>query len=398
LADKPENRGVYVASLDKPAERVFLLRAETAAIAAPGGDGKDYLLWLRDGTLLAQEFDMGALKLRGEAHAIGGPIPRMGIVGTMPVSASTSGQLLYSPSGSVSQLTWFDRAGRPLARVEEENLYSFPFRLSPDGRRVVATRDRPGGDDLWLLDLERGGSTSRFTSASNTNIYPVWSPDGRMIVFSTAALRIFRKDSGGLSDEQRITEGPNQQYANDWSRDGRLLIFHQNAPGTQRDLWILPLTPEGKVPGNAKPTPYRQTEFNEWNARFSPEPSPHWVAYQSDKTGRYDVYISAFPEPRAEFQISTAGGQYPQWAPGGRELFYVAPDNKLMAVDLTMADRVHASTPRVLFTLPIIDNGWPPYDTIDGQRFLVRAVPQQAPPLTVIVNWPALLKRRAAGQ
>jgi hypothetical protein len=122
-----------------------------------------------------------------------------------------------------------------------------------------------------------------------------------------------------------------------------------------------------------------RTKFNEVYARFSPEPSPRWVAYQSDETGRAEVYISAFPERRGKFPISTGGGQYPEWGAGGRELFYVAPDNKLMAVDLTItADTVRPSTPRPLFTLPIIDNGYSPYDTIDGQRFLVRAVPQQS--------------------
>jgi hypothetical protein len=122
------------------------------------------------------------------------------------------------------------------------------------------------------------------------------------------------------------------------------------------------------------------------------------VAYQSDETGRYEVYVQGFSEPRAKFQISTGGGQYPEWGVGGRELFYVAADNKLMAADLTItADAVRPSVPRALFTLPIIDNGWSPYDTIDGQRFLVRAVPQQAsPPLTVIVNWPTLLRKRPA--
>jgi predicted Ser/Thr protein kinase len=396
-ADKPENSGVYVATFAKPAERVFLLRTETAAIVAPGGDGRDYLLWLRGGTLLAQEFDTGAVKLRGEPGAIAGPISSAGTIGAMPFSASAGGQLLYTTAGAASQLTWFDRTGRLLAGVGEENLYSFPFRLAPDGRRAAATRDRPGGNDLWLLDLERGFA-SRFTSASAFNIYPVWSPDSRTILFSPAAPRLFRKDSGGSSDEQRVIEGPNPQYANDWSRDGRFIIYHEIPPGTQRDLWILPFTPEGKVPANAKPSPYLRTKFNEWNARFSPEPSPHWVAYQSDETGRYEVYIQSFPERRSKFPISTDGGQYPEWGAGGRELFYVAPDDKLMAVDLTITpDDVRRSVPRALFTLPIIDNGWSPYDTIDGQRFLVRAVPQRAsPPLTVIVNWPALPKKGSA--
>jgi hypothetical protein len=389
---------VYVVPLAKPAERVFLLRTETAAIFAPGGDGKDYLLWLRGGTLVAEEFDAGDLKLRGEAHAIAGPIFNSGVPGMSPVSAS-SGQVLYDASGSTSQLTWFDRAGRRLAFVGEEQVYSLPFRLAPDGRRVAATRERPGGNDLWLLDLERG-SASRFTSASANNIYPVWSPDGRTIVFSTAALRLFRKDAGGSSDEQQVTDGPNSQYAQDWSRDGRFVVYGELAPGTQRDLWTLPLTPEWNVPKNAKPSPYLRTKFNETTARFSPEPTPRWVAFESDETGRYEIYIKAFPEPGEKFPISTGGGQYPEWGAGGREIFYVAPDNKLMAVDLTItADAVRASEPRALFTLPIIDNGYSPYDTIDGQRFLVRAVPQQAsPPLTVIVNWPVLLKRGSAAQ
>jgi Tol biopolymer transport system component/predicted Ser/Thr protein kinase len=401
LADKPENSGVYVTTFAKPAERVFLLRTESAAIVTPGGDGRDYLLWLRGGTLLAQEFDTGALKLRGEAQAIAGPIPSMGIIGGMPVSTSVSGQLLYNNAGSASQLTWFDRAGTLLAPVGEENVYSYPFRLSPNGHRAVATRDRPGGNDLWLLDLERGGSVSRFTSASTAfDIYPVWSPDGRTILFTTAAQRLIRKDSGGSSEEQLVIEGSNQQYADDCSRDGRFLIYHEVAPGTQRDLWTLPFTPEGKVPANAEPTPYLRTEFNETNARFSPEPSPRWVAYQSDKTGRYEVYIQGFPKRGDEVKISTGGGQYPEWGAGGRELFYTAPDNKLMVADVTInGDKVLPPTPRALFTLPIIENGYSPYDTIDGQRFLVRALPQQAsPPLTVIVNWPALLRKRAAGR
>jgi Tol biopolymer transport system component/tRNA A-37 threonylcarbamoyl transferase component Bud32 len=398
-ADKPENSGVYVATFAKPTERLFLLRTETGAIFAPGGDGKNYLLWLRGGTLLAQELDPDTPKLRGEAHAIAGPIPSTAAFGVMPVFASATGQLLYNATSSASQLTWFDRAGRLLAPVGEENAYSFPFRLSPDGRRAAATRDRPGGNDLWLLDMA-GGPASRFTSASALNAMPIWSPDGRTILFTTAAEGLFRKDSGGSGGEQRVTEGSNQQYASDWSRDGRFLIYMENAPDTQRDLWIVPFTAEGKIPGNAKPSPYVQTKFNEAQPRFSPEPSPRWVVYQSDRTGRYEVYIQSFPEAHGEVPISTGGGKYPEWGAGGRELFYVAPDNRLMAVDLTItADRVRPIAERALFTLPIIDTGYSPYDTIDGRRFLVRALPQQAsPPLTVIVNWPALLKKGSAAQ
>src|SRR5262249_4988877 len=145
--NRPENLGVYVASFAKPAERVFF-RTESAAIFAPGADGKGYLLWLRGGALLVQELDTAALKLRGEAHAIAGPITSIGTFGTNPVSPSAGGQLLYDAAGWASQFAWFDRRGSRLAPVGEENLYSYPFRLSPDGRRVVATRGKPGGNDL----------------------------------------------------------------------------------------------------------------------------------------------------------------------------------------------------------------------------------------------------------
>jgi hypothetical protein len=206
--------------------------------------------------------------------------------------------------------------------------------------------------------------------------------------------------ASGRKVSQGIPEDGSRAVENDWSRDGRFLIYFEIAPNTQRDLWTLRFTLEGKVSQKANPSLYLRTKFNEGNARFSPEQSPRWVAYQSDKTGRYEIYVRGFPEPRGEVLVSTGGGQYPEWGVDGRELFYVAPDNKLMAVDLKItADAVQRSTPGALFPLPIIENGWSPYETIDGQRFLVRAVPQQAsPPLTLIVTWPALLKKGPAGQ
>jgi hypothetical protein len=158
------------------------------------------------------------------------------------------------------------------------------------------------------------------------------------------------------------------------------------------------VSPEGKAVTEAPPKPYLRTPFNESWGRFSRETPPRWVAYQSDETGRYEIYIRSFPEPRGKFQISTGGGQYPQWGAAGRELFYVSPDHKLMAVGLRLGtDSLEASSPHELFALPSVDTGWSPYDTApDGQRFLVRATPAQAgQPLTVIVNWPALLKKGA---
>jgi Tol biopolymer transport system component len=392
--DTSENTGIYAASFAKPGEPVRLVPTDTNGLYAPGGDGKGYLLWLRGGTLVAQEFQPSTLKLAGEPHPLADPVARVGIVGQMNVAVSTGGMLLYSASNVFSQFTWLDRAGKPLATVGEPGEYISAFRLSPDGRSVATARDDPGGRDIWLLKAERG-LVGRLTTNSGLSIYPVWSPDSRTIVF-TSSRNLFRKDTSGAGSEEPLAPAANIRLATDWSRDGRYLLYWETAPDTPRRLWVLGMTPEGRAAPDAMPRPYLRTRFNESWGRFSPESPPRWVAYQSDVTGRYEVYIQAFPEPRGRFQISTGGGQYPQWGAGGHELFYVSPDYKLMVVSLKPGtDSVEPSTPRQLFPLPALDIGFSPYDTApDGQRFLVRATPGQvAPPLTVIVNWPALLKK-----
>jgi len=398
--DKPENTGVYAASLAKPGERVRLLASDMSALYAPGGDGKGYLLWLRGGSLVAQEFETGTLRLTGEPHVVANPVARISSLGQMQAAVSPSGVLLYSSANTASQLTWLDRAGRPLGTLGEPGEYT-TFQLSKDEHSVAASRDRAGGSDLWLMQAERA-ITSRFTFGSNVNFYPVWSPDGRTIVFTSGApLNLYRKDSSGAGNEERITQSPNSQLATDWSRDGRWILYHEITPGTQRNLWILPTGPGGKPSPEAKPKIYLQTRFDELWGRFSPEAPPRWIAYESDETGRYEVYIQAFPEPRGKFQISTGGGQYPQWSAGGRELFYVSPDDKLMAVSLKIGtDSVTPSAPREMFPLLMPENGWCSYQaSADGQRFLVRAAPGQGvQPLTVIVNWPAVLKKEPAAQ
>ena len=158
------------------------------------------------------------------------------------------------------------------------------------------------------------------------------------------------------------------------------------------------MTPDGKLRLDALPAPYLRTRFNESQARFSPEPSPRWVAYASDESGKYEVYIDSFPEPRGRKRISTAGGHFPQWGPGGRELYYVSLENKLMVADLKLgAGTVESPTPRELFALSLRSVAGPTYQASrDGQRFLVLSSAVTAPqPLNVIVNWPALLKRGA---
>jgi len=209
-----------------------------------------------------------------------------------------------------------------------------------------------------------------------------------------------RKEATGLGEVERLTESTNNQYPHDWSREGRFVLYSEVGAGTGWDLWVLTVTPDGKP--EAKPRPYLHSQYNEQQGRFLLEQNPHWVAYQSDESGRYEIYIDAFPEPRNRVRISTGGGQYPEWSPDGRELYYASLDSKLMAVNLkTAGDSLEASTPRELFALPVFENGYNPYDVApDGQRFLVLALPegQVSQPLTLLSNWPALLKQAPAAQ
>jgi eukaryotic-like serine/threonine-protein kinase len=395
-ADKPENSGVFVSTLAHPSDRVRLMASDSNAIYAPATDGKGYLLWLRGPTLLAREFDPVTLKFEGEPHAVADGVSAL-TTGRVNADTSDNGLLLYATAGNLNQFSWFDRSGKRLANIGDAAPDEM-MRLSPDARRIVTSRDRAGGGlDLWLMDLERGVS-SRFSFGPEPATHPVWSPDGLVLIFREAGFNIFRKDARGAGSAQRLTQSPNLQDPTDWSRDGHTLLYWEAAAATQGDIWALPISPRGEPLSNAKPRVYARTQFDERYARFLPEPNPRWVAYQSDESGRFEIYVDSFPEPHHKVRISTGGGQHAQWAPNGRELFYVSPDLRLMAVALKVtADSVEPSAPHELFELPIVDNGYSPFEVSpDGQRFLVRAAAEQSSqPLTMIVNWPALLKNPA---
>jgi Tol biopolymer transport system component len=395
--------GVYGASLAKPNEPVLILNTNTNVLYVPGGDGNSYLLFVRGTTLFAQEFDADALKLRGEPHPLADPVVSLASANWMNVASSSNGLLLYGASPMRSQFKWFDRSGRPLGIAGEPAAMN-SFRLSPDGFRAAFILGKPSGADVWVLETRRSVA-NRLTNNPSVAAYPVWSPDGQAIVFSSGRpLTLFRKQLNGPGGEEPLTSTPTSFHlATDWSRDGRFILFFDLSPGTQEDIWYLPLSPEGK-PGSApQPKPYLQTPAREFNGRFSPEVDPSsgwlWVAYQSDESGRTEVYVDSFPERRHKFRISPDGGQFPEWGPPakeGRELFYVSPEYKLMVTNVKFGqDSLEPSAPRVLFSLSADNSAWSPFQvTSDGQRFLVRATPEQqgSQPLNVIVNWPALLK------
>ena len=400
-SSEAETMGVYAAALSKPSERVRLLAANASVLYSADPTGRDYLIWQQASTLVAQSFDAESLKLSGPVIAVAESVASVGISGSLSASISKNGVLLYSTSGTQTQLTWIDRMGTRIATVGLKGNYT-GFRLSPNGRRAAVSLNGSGGPDLWILDLDRGVLT-RLTSGHGMYVFPVWSPDGGTILFQRSPTEVFRTETRGAGTQELVRRSTFTQGPLDWSRDGRSLIYFEIAPDTNRDLWILPITGDGKPVPGAQAAPYLRTPFTEWQARFSPEPSPKWVAYQSNESGRYEIYIDSLPALGNKVRVSTEGGQYPQWGPGGSELFYVSPDYKLMSVSLKAGiGSLEPSPSRELFVLPAVDDGLsPPYEVApDGHRFLVRAIPQSAGPqaLTVLVNWPAVARSGAAAR
>jgi Tol biopolymer transport system component len=250
-----------------------------------------------------------------------------------------------------------------------------------------------GQGSLWLIDLTRG-NRSRFTFSPATDNFPVWSPDGSRIVFSsnrTGPSILYQKPAGGTGNEEPLLQSGTDNVPTDWSVDGRFLLYENGHPKTGSDLWVLPLW------GEAKPFALLQTPFNEQQGQFSPD--GQWVAYSSDKAGQREVYVRSFPDSGFELPISTGGGADPRWRRDGKELFYLAEDRKLMSVQIrNTAHRLEASVPRPLFETrvrSVIDQRNHYCVTADGQRFLFATPTAESTvaPLTVVLNWAAELRR-----
>jgi Tol biopolymer transport system component len=384
---KPEIAGTYVISRQNPKERRRVLAATGHSTYAAG-----HLLWLRGSALVAQPFDPERLTLSGDPVRIADPVG-VGGYNRATMAVSSAGLLVHGRGGI--QLTWVDRAGKADGPLLGEPGDYRSFRPSPDGRRVVLSRASPSGRDLWTVDVERN-AWSRMTFLTGVAQFPVWSPDGRYVIFQTGSpFSIYRKEVTGAGGEEPVIPASGRNlWPNDWSKDGRMLLYYEQAKDTQRDLWVLPVKPNGQPDGAARP--YLRTRFNEFLGRFSPEPNPRWVAYRSDESGTSEIYVQAFPEPRGKVQISTGGGLYLDWSPDGRHLYYLSTDSRLMAVDLKQgADTLVPSAPRELFPVAMSTTFQPFAVSPDGRRFLVQVPVGGSQPLEVIVNWPALLKKGA---
>jgi Tol biopolymer transport system component len=302
-------------------------------------------------------------------------------------SVSPEGLLTYQAgSAEGEQLTWFDRIGKPLGTLGDAGEFT-SVDFSPDRKSVAVTRRREE-QEIWIYDVARG-VTTRLTFSSARD--PIWSPDGRWIVYDSNAngqRELYRKAVDGPGGEQLL---PATGVSSSWSPDGKFLLYSQLDPKLGADTWVLPLGVPSSVP--LKPFPWWDTPFRKVLAKFSPD--EHWVAYQSNESGRSEIYVAPFPGPGAKRQISTTGGIFPRWRADGKEIFYLS-DGTLMAAEVSIkSGGIEVGAIRSLH-IPVT---WPHYKydaSVDGQRFLVATPREQksSAPLTLVQNWTAMLKRK----
>jgi Tol biopolymer transport system component len=397
----PDTGGIYLGSLDA-AEPTRLTAADSAGAYAAAG----WLLFVRQGTLIGRRFDAGRGKLTGDTLTVADPVGFDPDWGVGAFSMSAAGLVTYRAAGGrATQLVWFDRSGKALGTMgpRDENSLQSP-RLSPDGRRVAVLRTVQQNTDVWLLDAAH---PTRFTFDASLDLFPVWSPDGRRIVFSSyrkGPQNLYQKLSNGAGGEELLLESPLNKAPSDWSPDGRFLLYSVGDPKTGLDVWVLPMD------GDRKPFALLNSRFNERWAVFSPD--GRWVAYQSDESGQYEIYVRPFSKgvgtpstaaapgtPGGQWQVSTSGGITPRWAPDGKELYYIAPDGKAMAVPTVMKEAtIELGVPTALFQTRIAYGGMssvyigPQYDVATDGRFLINVTTDEATasPITIIFNWAGL--------
>ncbi|MSO56256.1 MAG: serine/threonine-protein kinase [Acidobacteria bacterium] len=390
----PDMQGVYQGSLDG-GEPIRVMSAESAAMYAPPG----YLLLQSQGVLVARRFDAARGVVTGD------PLPVAQSVGITQnsfhgaFSISEAGVLAYrGGDANRQQLVWVDRAGKTLGIFSgppEATSMTGP-QLAPGGRQVTFSRNVQGNLDLWLLEVARG-IASRFTFDPGTDSSPVWSPDGSRLIFRSSRngpFDLFEKPANGSADEQPLLVTAQNKSPQSWSPDGQFLLYTAQDPKTQSDLWALPMA------GGRKPFPVVQTGFDEIQGQFSPD--GRWVAYASNETGRYEVYVRPFQGQGGKWQMSTGGGIYPRWRHDGKELFYMAPDNRLMALSIQVgpgAQTLSPGAPVALFASRLATGGIgitgfgskAEYAVAPDGRFLLNVAVDDvtSSPITIVQNWTA---------
>ncbi len=383
----PEMQGIYLGSLDG-GDATRLTASDVAGFYTDPG----VVVFMQQNALVARRLDLVHQTLKGEPQTIADGISFEPTFQLGGFSVSAAGTLAYRLGGTERrwQFTWFDRSGRRLGVAGEPDVNAPQApELSADGRRIANNRTVQNNTDIWLMDVQRGGTT-RFTFDAAADMMPVWSPDGERVAFSSNRKGIFNlylKRSSGAGTDELLVESPYVKSFSDWSRDGRFLLYQNADPKTGWDVAAIP------VPGDvSRPIVVANSPFEERGGQFSPD--GYWVAYQSNESGRFEIYVQPFPQPSGKWQVSTAGGTDPRWAPEGKELFFVAPDLKMMAVTVrTSGSALEAASPVALFQVRMSVGGLAnlkqQYVVARDGRFLINMPTDEneLAPITLILNW-----------
>jgi Tol biopolymer transport system component len=379
--------GMYVGDLTAREAPKRLLDAQAGFYISSG-----YLLFARQSTLFAQPFDPNSLELSGVATPIAEGLAAYVDGGRGPaLSVSTAGRIVYRTGTPQTQFVWYERSGAAIETVVGSDIGSgFNSSLSPDAGRLAMSQNAGGAAaDIWLLDLVRG-APSLFTTDRAFDLMPVWSPNGSNIAFSSnrseeTSFDVYVKPVSGIGDEQVLVAHELGDQPTDWS--GGFILYNRQISIDNNDIWAV--SPDG----DGKPFPVVETRFDETNGQFSPDGK--WIAYQSDRTGQREIYVQPFPGPAPSVAVSIGGGVQARWRRDGRELFYLAPDGRLMVVP-TRIDSTGAKVDKpVSLFAPQIGGQWRhPYGrnymvSRDGQRFLVETPKPVSTPISVFLNWQA---------
>jgi serine/threonine protein kinase len=387
VTGSPESRGVVLAARDGNAQRLF--DADTAAVF-----GAEHLFFSRQGALYAQRFDAVRRELVGAAVTLPDQVEDDSTVYTLALSASSTGSIAYRTASSVGgrQFTWFDRTGSVVGRTGDASEALSPS-MSPDGRTLAFSRAVNGNQDIWLMDIASGNIT-RFTFDPGIDFVPLWSPDGSRILFSSnrsGVFDLYEKPASGAGTEELVLDSDQNKFAVDWAASGDHVLYVSNDAELSYDIWALPRWDRGE---RAEPFTVVRTRAEERDAQFSPD--GNWIAYQSNESGRLEIYAQPF-RGTARRQISREGGAQVRWRSDAAELYYLSLDGTLMSVPLRFdADgaAVEAGAPEALFGTRMgrgvqTSNRQQYVSSPDGTRFLMSSTVDDASrsAITVVLNW-----------